>query len=196
MLGAMPFCGSFLGSSMSHNLRIYTDGGCWNHTGDGAWAFVVTEHGQEIYSNSGRVAGTTNNKMELQALIEAVAWLDKQCDSVVLVSDSQYCVNGITQWVHGWIEKNWITYSKEPVKNKEQWELLYFLAHKWIHTNLEFKWVKGHAGNKYNEVADQLCTAAIATFKTHPICPEDYKLNTYPHLHVKPPPIKLMKFGK
>ena len=80
---------------MSHDLRIYTDGGCWNNTGEGAWAFVVTEHGQEIYSNSSRVANTTNNKMELQAMIEAIAWLDRPVDSVVVVSDSQYCIRGI-----------------------------------------------------------------------------------------------------
>jgi ribonuclease HI len=181
---------------MTHDLRIYTDGGCWNNTGEGAWAFVVTEHGQEIYSNSSRVANTTNNKMELQAMIEAIAWLDRPVNSVVVVSDSQYCINGITQWVHGWIEKHWITYDKKPVKNREQWELLYFLAHKWIHTNIEFKWVKGHSGQKFNEMADQLCTDAIATFKTRPWTEEDLKVNTYPHLFVKPPPIKLMNFGK
>lgn len=181
---------------MNKNLRIYTDGGCWNNTGEGAWAFVVTENGHAIYSNSGRAANTTNNKMELQAMIEAIAWLDRPVDSVVVVSDSQYCINGITQWVHGWVEKNWMTYDKKPVKNREQWELLYFLAHKWIHTNIEFKWVKGHSGNKYNEVADALCSEAIASFKTRPRSEDDLKLNTYPHLYVKPPPIKLMKFGK
>ncbi len=194
MPGATPICGNSTGSSMSHNLRIYTDGGCWNHTGEGAWAFVVTEHGQEIYSNSGRVAGTTNNKMELQAIIEAIAWLDRKCESVVIVSDSQYCIKGITQWVFGWMEKGWMTASKEPVKNREQWELLCFLAHRWIHSNLEFKWVKGHAGHTFNERADALCTEAIATFKSIPACEDDLKMNTHPHLNVKPPPIKLMKF--
>lgn len=181
---------------MSHNLRIYTDGGCLNYSKQGAWAFIVTEHGEQIYSNSGRVAGVTNNQMELQAMIEAIAWLDRPVDSVVVVSDSQYCIKGIQTWVHSWVEKGWKTAEKTPVKNKEQWELLYFLVHKGIHTNIEFKWVKGHSGNKYNDWADALCTNSIATFKIGPECPEDFKLNTYPHLFVPPSPPKLMKFGK
>lgn len=141
-------------------VTIYTDGGCEPNPGPGGWGAILqtrradgTPYEREI---SGGDPATTNNRMELTAAIEALKALNKPC-RVILHTDSEYLKKGITEWLSGWIAKNWRTSSKTPVKNQDLWQAL--LAETQRHT-IEWQWVKGHAGNPSNERVDQLATAA------------------------------------
>ena len=136
---------------------IYTDGACSGNPGPGGWGSILMYKGnkKEI---SGCLANTTNNVMELTAVIEALRLLKFPCE-VEVYSDSAYVVNAFTQkWIYGWIKNGWKTSNKEPVKNKELWEELYSFTktHK-----IEFIKVKGHADNEYNNRCDELARKAI-----------------------------------
>lgn len=146
------------------NIIVYTDGGCSGNPGPGGWACVVLAENEEI-SLSGGEKFTTNNKMELTAAIQALT-LIKQNNSfagnkVILNSDSQYVKNGITKWIINWKARGWKTAEKKDVKNKELWVQLDALNNS---LNVEWNWVKGHAGIQYNEVCDSLCQKEIAKF--------------------------------
>ena len=139
---------------------IHTDGGCIGNPGPGAWAFLLRSGG-ERWDGSGGEDLTTNNKMELTAVIkalEAVAKLPNRPQRIEIRTDSQYVKNGITTWIRSWLANGWKTASKEPVKNQDLWERLHAL-------NQEFQprwaWVKGHAGNEDNEACDQLVQKTI-----------------------------------
>ena len=136
---------------------IYTDGACSGNPGPGGWGSILMYKGnkKEI---SGCLANTTNNVMELTAVIEALRLLKFPCE-VEVYSDSAYVVNAFTQkWIYGWMKNGWKTSNKEPVKNKELWEELYSFTktHK-----IEFIKVKGHADNEYNNRCDELARKAI-----------------------------------
>ena len=138
-------------------VTIYTDGACSGNPGPGGWAAVLiyNENRKEI---SGAKKETTNNIMELTAVIEALKLLKYPCE-VDLYSDSAYVVNGFNQgWIYNWRKNNWRTSSKEPVKNKEIWEELYNLSK--IH-KVNFKKVKGHSTNELNNRCDELAREAI-----------------------------------
>lgn len=138
---------------------IYTDGACSGNPGPGGWGSILIckERLKEI---SGALNNTTNNAMELTAVIEALKMLKFKCN-VKLYSDSAYVVNAFNQkWICGWLKNGWKNSSKEPVKNKELWEELYELTK--VH-NIEFIKVKGHADNKYNNRCDELARKAIST---------------------------------
>ena len=139
-------------------VTIYTDGACSGNPGPGGWAAVLiyNENRKEI---SGGKKETTNNIMELTAVIEALKLLKYPC-KVDLYSDSAYVVNGFNQgWIYNWKKNNWKTSSKEPVKNKEIWEELYNLTK--IH-RVNFKKVKGHSTNELNNRCDELARNAIS----------------------------------
>lgn len=141
---------------------IYTDGGCHGNPGPGGWACVVIADG-EARQLSGGDKLTTNNKMELTAAINALSVVCnterlRSCP-VELHIDSQYVKNGITSWINSWKKKGWLTADKKPVKNRDLWEKLDHLNSS---LNVEWKWVKGHAGVEYNELCDQLCQKEIA----------------------------------
>lgn len=138
---------------------IYTDGACSGNPGPGGWGSVLMYKGntKEI---SGALKNTTNNVMELTAVIEALKLLKFKCN-VKLYSDSAYVVNAFNQkWIYGWMKNGWKNSNKEPVKNKELWEELYSLTK--IH-NVEFIKVKGHADNIYNNRCDEMARNAIST---------------------------------
>ena len=138
-------------------VTIYTDGACSGNPGPGGWAAVLiyNENRKEI---SGAKKETTNNIMELTAVIEALKLLKYPCE-VDLYSDSAYVVNGFNQgWIYNWKKNNWKTSSKEPVKNKEIWEELYNLTK--IH-KVNFIKVKGHSTNELNNRCDELAREAI-----------------------------------
>jgi len=138
---------------------IYTDGACSGNPGPGGWGSILMYKGntKEI---SGAEKNTTNNIMELTAVIEALKALKFECN-VKLYSDSAYVVNAFNQkWIYGWMKNGWKTSSKEPVKNKELWQELYSLTK--TH-NVEFIKVKGHADNKYNNRCDEMARNAIGT---------------------------------
>lgn len=141
---------------MQNMLTVYTDGGCSGNPGPGGWAFVVFEGDKELAAQSGGERQTTNNRMELSAVIQALTYilaLDRPISSVQVNTDSQYVKNGITQWIHNWKRNGWRTAAKAPVKNREYWIQLDGLASK---LPIEWKWVKGHAGIELNERCDAL----------------------------------------
>ena len=117
------------------------------------------EHERELF---GGEAETTNNRMELQAAIEALNALNKPCE-VELTTDSQYVKGGITGWIHGWKKNGWKTANKKPVKNAELWQLLDEVASR---HKVTWKWIKGHAGHAENERADELARQGMADFKS------------------------------
>lgn len=141
---------------MSQVIDIYTDGACKGNPGPGGWGalLVAGEHKKELF---GGEANTTNNRMELLAVIRALESL-KNISEIRLHTDSQYVQKGMTEWIDGWIKRGWRTASKEPVKNADLWQQLQKLAqpHKinWI-------WVRGHNGHPGNEAADELANRGI-----------------------------------
>ncbi len=139
---------------------VFTDGGCHGNPGPGGWAAVLTcgPHRREL---SGGVPATTNNRMELQAAIEAFNILIKPC-AVEVHTDSNYVRDGITKWLTGWKRNGWRTKTKEPVKNEDLWRQLDEAASR---HQVVWHWVKGHAGDAGNERCDQLAQLAIAAVK-------------------------------
>lgn len=136
-------------------ITIYTDGGCTGNPGPGGWGAVLLVDGREI-KLSGGDQSTTNNKMELTAVIKALEYVGKNfsfSDDLAIYTDSQYVKNGITSWIINWERNGWKTASKKPVKNKEYWISLRTLTKM---AKIEWFWVKGHSGDKYNEMCDQL----------------------------------------
>jgi ribonuclease HI len=131
---------------------IYTDGGCWPNPGAGGWGAVVTMPAGEVVELAGGENPSSNNRMELMAPICALEYLPGPC-TVKLYSDSEYVVKGITSWINGWKAKNWITKTKQPVKNRELWERLDAARHR---HHVTFEWVRGHCGIAGNERADSL----------------------------------------
>ena len=136
-------------------VEIYTDGSCLGNPGPGGWASVLI-HPKKTKKMSGGFSRTTNNRMEMLAAIEALKALRFPC-KVKLHTDSQYLQKGITQWLKGWKKKNWMTAAKTPVKNKDLWVELDKLMG--VH-QVKFVWVRGHAGNKWNEVCDKMAVEA------------------------------------
>lgn len=143
-------------------ITIYTDGGCSGNPGPGGWAFAVSENGKLVTTSSGGDAQTTNNKMELTAVINALRFaLDKREHEVTILTDSQYVKNGITQWIHSWKRNGWRTSSKAPVKNVEYWVQLDSLNSS---LSVTWSWVKGHAGIEGNEECDRLVRMETAKY--------------------------------
>lgn len=143
-------------------ITIYTDGGCSGNPGPGGWAFAVSENGKLVTTSSGGDAQTTNNKMELTAVINALRFaLDKGEREVTILTDSQYVKNGITQWIHSWKRNGWRTSSKAPVKNVEYWVQLDSLNSS---LSVTWSWVKGHAGIEGNEECDRLVRMETAKY--------------------------------
>jgi ribonuclease HI len=140
-------------------ITIYTDGGCLGNPGPGAWAYLLTANGSFEKEASGFEAATTNNRMELRAVIEALkAAGSYPHTSIVLYTDSQYVKNGITSWITKWKINGWRTANKSPVKNKEYWVELDALASA---LKVDWRWVKGHAGIEGNERCDTMVREAM-----------------------------------
>ena len=137
-------------------VEIFTDGACRGNPGPGGYGSIIRTQGQEN-ELSGSAKKTTNNIMELTAAVVALKQLEEPCE-VVLTSDSQYLVKGMTQWIKGWIKKGWVTATKQPVKNKDIWMELEQLnkMHK-----ISWKWVQGHQGHVENERCDRLANMAV-----------------------------------
>ena len=136
---------------------IYTDGACSGNPGPGGWGSILMYKGNKKEISGGK-ANTTNNVMELTAVIEGLKLLKYPCE-VELFSDSAYVVNAFEQgWIYNWIKNNWKTSGKESVKNKELWQELYNLTK--IH-KVKFNKVKGHSDNEYNNRCDELARKAI-----------------------------------
>ena len=137
-------------------VEIYTDGACRGNPGPGGWGVLLRYNAQEKELWGGE-ADTTNNRMELMAAIRALEAL-KRPSQVKLYTDSIYVMKGITAWIHDWKKKGWRTADKKPVKNEDLWRRLDELAAK---HDIEWHWVRGHAGHPENERADQLANKGI-----------------------------------
>ncbi|MAI47751.1 MAG: ribonuclease HI [Hyphomicrobiaceae bacterium TMED74] len=138
------------------NITIYTDGACSGNPGPGGWGAILIsgEHRKELF---GGERETTNNRMELMAAIEALDAL-KRSSNVVLHTDSTYVKDGITKWIHGWRRSGWRTAAKKPVKNSELWQRLDEASKR---HDIDWRWVKGHAGHPENERADELARSGV-----------------------------------
>jgi len=145
------------------NIEIYTDGGCSGNPGVGGWAFVFSADGKFITEQSGGDIFTTNNKMELTAVINALkACVATDAQSIIVNTDSQYVKNGISSWVINWKKNGWKTAAKKPVKNKELWVELDRLNSQ---LPVKYQWVKGHAGIDGNERCDTLVNLEMDKLK-------------------------------
>ncbi|MGP1594787.1 MAG: ribonuclease HI [Treponema sp.] len=159
---------------MIAEIEMYTDGACSQNPGPGGWAFAAIvkdserPEGFELTRSSGGERNTTNNRMELLAVINALETYladihsTVSADTVISIhTDSQYVQQGISVWIKNWKKNGWKTASKQPVKNQDLWKKLDELARK---CNPSWIWVKGHAGNKYNELCDTLAVAEAKSF--------------------------------
>lgn len=142
---------------MADLIEIYSDGACSGNPGPGGWGAILLYkgHKKEI---SGYQKNTTNNQMELMAVIEALKCLKKASDAKIY-TDSKYVMDGITKWIFNWKKNNWRSANKKPVKNVELWQSLDVEVKK---HKLDWVWVKGHSGNHYNELVDELARNAIS----------------------------------
>lgn len=137
-------------------VTLYTDGACSGNPGPGGWAYILQWNGREV-TGSGGERETTNNKMELTAAIEGLRALKRPC-RVHLITDSQYVMKGMTEWYPGWKRRGWKTGDGKPVANRPLWEAL---AAEVARHQIDWEWVKGHAGHEENERVDQLAVAAV-----------------------------------
>ncbi len=142
--------------SDSELIQIYTDGACRGNPGPGGWGALL-KFGSKEKQLYGGESLTTNNRMELRAVIEALSALKRPCN-VSVTSDSTYVLKGINEWLPNWKKRGWLTSGKKPVKNEDLWKSLDSL--KSVH-NIEWHWVKGHSGHLENELVDQLANKGI-----------------------------------
>jgi len=141
---------------MADQVELFTDGACRGNPGPGGWGAILRfkDHEKELY---GAEPDTTNNRMELKAVIEGLNALSRDCP-VRVTTDSQYVKNGITQWIHNWKRNGWKTAAKKPVKNVDLWQELDQASQR---HQVEWAWVRGHTGHPENERADALANRAI-----------------------------------
>ena len=141
--------------SVSERVEIFTDGACKGNPGPGGWGAIIRFGAHEKEMSGGEPA-TTNNRMEMMAVIQALEALTRPCD-VVVHTDSKYVLDGMTKWIHGWKRNGWKTADKKPVKNGELWQELDLAV---ARHKVEWVWVRGHNGHVENERADALASAA------------------------------------
>ena len=136
-------------------IKIYTDGACSGNPGRGGWAAIILD-GEKIEKISGSKDNTTNNRMELTAVISALKYVkDKNLE---IYTDSKYTKDGIEKWISNWKKNGWKTANKQDVKNKDLWNELDQLNSR---KNVQWNWVKGHANNQYNNMADELARSEV-----------------------------------
>lgn len=142
--------------SGKQQVEIYTDGACSGNPGPGGWGSVLLYNGHRRELSGGE-RQTTNNRMELMAVIQALEALKRPCE-VTLHTDSTYVMKGMTEWLQNWKRRNWRTAGRKPVKNVELWQRLEQAIHR---HNVQWRWVRGHSGVPGNERADELARRAI-----------------------------------
>jgi ribonuclease HI len=152
-------------------VSIYTDGACRGNPGPGGWAAVLTFQGRQK-ALRGSARNTTNNRMELMAAIEALSALTRRC-SVELFTDSEYLQKGIRSWLPQWKKRGFLTIDGQPVKNQDLWQKLEQAASR---HEVQWKWIRGHAGNRLNELCDRLAKEALE----NRLNPSDAESNVQP----------------
>ncbi|MCX6754493.1 MAG: ribonuclease HI [Candidatus Nomurabacteria bacterium] len=153
---------------MNKNIEIFTDGSSLGNPGPGGWGAVVVINSEIVKEFGGYESETTNNRMELQAVIETLKHIIKKYPDgpVIIHTDSTYVLLGITSWIHNWEKNNWKTANKKPVLNKDLWQELITLVRE-FGVNLSWQKVKGHSGHIYNEKADEIATKCSSGQKIH-----------------------------
>ena len=146
--------------SQANTIKIYTDGACSGNPGSGGWGAILL-YGDKEKRINGFDLETTNNKMELRAVIEALKIIKKNV-KIEIYTDSIYVKDGISKWIFSWKKNGWKNSKKQAVKNSDLWKELDFLVQK---HDVEFFWVKGHSGDKYNDIADELAREKIKYYK-------------------------------
>jgi ribonuclease HI len=139
-------------------VEIFADGACSGNPGIGGYGAIL-RYGDKVKEISGFAPHTTNNRMELMAVIEALRRLSRPC-KIRVVTDSNYVIKGMTEWMPGWIKRNWVNSKKKPVLNRDLWEMLLELSE---HHEIQWAWIRGHSGHKENERCDALARKAIKT---------------------------------
>jgi ribonuclease HI len=150
---------------------IYTDGSCLLETGVGGWGYVGYRDDEPYIENAGHSLDTTNNRMELQAVIAACLWLSlaKGWESATIITDSKYVRTGLLEWIHGWKALGWRT-KTGAVKNLDLWREAYLLYYLTLEGRVDLKWVKGHSGVEGNERADRLADQARKKLEDEVLC--------------------------
>ncbi|APR67072.1 MAG: ribonuclease HI [Thalassolituus sp.] len=141
-------------------VELYTDGACKGNPGPGGWGALL-RYGDKEKELCGGESDTTNNRMELMAVIEGLKALSRSCE-VILTTDSKYVMQGINDWLAGWKRNGWKTAAKKPVKNQDLWQAL---DEQCARHKIEWRWVKGHAGHAENERADELANRGVEGVK-------------------------------
>ncbi len=141
-------------------VEIFADGACSGNPGIGGYGSIL-RYGKEVKEISGCALHTTNNRMELMAVIEAIRQLSRPC-KIRVVTDSNYVIKGMTEWMPGWIKRDWMNSKKKPVLNRDLWEMLLELSEP---HEIEWAWIRGHSGHKENERCDELARKAIKACK-------------------------------
>lgn len=150
---------------MNKNIEIYTDGSSLGNPGPGGWGTVIVTNNKIIEELGGYDKDTTNNRMELQAVIEALKYIIKnEISEVVIHADSAYVLNGVTSWIFGWEKNGWKTANKKPVLNQELWKELIMRVRE-FKGKITWQKVKGHSGHIYNDKADEIATSCAAKQK-------------------------------
>ena len=153
-------------------IDIYTDGSSLGNPGPGGWGLVVVEGDKIIHEQGGHDKNTTNNRMELQAVIETLKYLSARQDlaekfgDISIHADSAYVLGGVTSWIANWEKNGWKTANKKPVMNKELWQELIALVRSYPY-KINWQKIKGHAGHIYNERADEIATTCASKQKNH-----------------------------
>ena len=142
-------------SNLQNIVTIYTDGACKGNPGPGGWGAIL-KYGKNTKEIKGFSLNTTNNIMELTAVIEALRSLTRSCE-IIITTDSNYVKDGISEWIHQRKKKGWKTAGKKPVKNKDLWQALEKETHR---HKIKWEWVRGHSGHPENERADELANIA------------------------------------
>lgn len=142
---------------MTDKVEIFTDGACKGNPGPGGWGALLRYKNKEKTLYGGE-QNTTNNRMELMAVIEGLRSLKRPCD-VAVTTDSSYVKDGITSWINGWKKRGWKTAAKKPVKNEDLWRQL---DQEVANHQVEWHWIKGHSGHRENEIADELANLGVA----------------------------------
>lgn len=146
--------------SIDQLVEIFSDGACSGNPGPGGYGAIL-KYGRTQKEISGSVRQTTNNRMEMTAVIEALRQI-KRPSKIRITTDSTYLIKGMTEWLPGWIKRNWINSQKKPVLNRDLWERLVELCRG---HEIEWRWIKGHAGHEENERCDELARTAIKRYK-------------------------------
>jgi ribonuclease HI len=152
--------GKNMEAKMGDLVEIFTDGACSGNPGPGGYGAIL-RYGEATKEISGCHPNTTNNRMELTAVIEALRMIKRPC-RIRVITDSNYVVKGMVEWISGWIRRHWLNSKKEPVLNRDLWEMLVELSRP---HRIEWKWIRGHAGHKENERCDQLAREALKRCK-------------------------------